>query len=156
MIVREQLENIEEEMNLVFSMPDKSTMIKKLKDDGYWVDDCLKNFRITKGATIHFVQWFYFLTYSTYLLCDQIREILRSYNVETVTFSALVSHIYSSTSGRIPVRIHHPSKNIGSAEIEDGLKMYGLTDKRLLECVGIFNEIKNLPLSRYTFMLSKS
>lgn len=134
----------------MFYIPDKNTMIRKLLRDGYWVTGFQKEHNFRKGASIHFVQWLYFLNYCTYDLCEQIRQILHKKEILVYNFCALVARIYASTSSRI----HQSLKPVDTQMLEEGLRLYGLSDRRLLDCVTVFNEMKNMPLSKYIFVLS--
>lgn len=132
-----------------FYIPQKSTMIEQLKADGHWMDVSPDDFDktiVTKNRepSIHFVTWLYCFKYSQYVLCQQVREILNRRGIDVFRFCILIAQICA----RSYAKIHIPTVPLNAEELRDGLKMYGLSDKRLLDCVEVLQEMKTLPASK--------
>lgn len=98
-----------------------------------------------ENPNYHYIKFFYFLT-STNQLVIEIKGILNTETVSLHDFCRLVVKIFQKAS----YRIHRLAVNLTITEIKNGLKLYGLDQQELLECVDVLQRIHNRSVRRYT------
>lgn len=146
LIVRGDIEMVEEEMALTFGFPSKGEMIKKLQDKNLWINSTHTTHKLTNRGSIHLVKWMFFLNFAQDNLANSIRQILQTKQVEILMFSVFIAKIFEKTSSIIHTYKADRVTNVHA--ITDGLKAYGINDAASLKSVQILQQIKKLPLSR--------
>lgn len=142
-IVRYQIEDLDEQMDEILSFPSKKAMLDALKSHPQWVCKL-------ENPKYRYVKFFYFIT-SSGTLAQEVRNIIIRANISIHDFCRLIVKIFKKAS----FRIHRPARSLTIEEVKEGLKFYGLGQTEILECVDVLERIHNISVKRYTLCFLK-